>query len=73
MVDAEAAPAFAFGGLEALEEVKETDRGGCAFSWEVLDLAKFCMALSVSEVLCVCVCEGMSCLVECKEYGGERT
>ena len=28
VVEAEAAPAFALGGLEALEEVEEGDRGG---------------------------------------------
>ena len=29
VVEAEAAPAFALGGFEALEHVEEGDRGGC--------------------------------------------
>ncbi len=32
-LDAEAAPAFAFGGLEALEEVEEGEGGGGLGGW----------------------------------------
>ena len=41
MIDTEAAPAFALGGFEALEEVEEADGCGGAFFGEVGDLAQF--------------------------------